>query len=36
MSRQEKLSPPVDEHDPHRLVVSRRVIFRILTPRLAA
>ena len=34
MRRQEKLSAPEEEHDPHRLVVSRRVILRGATPSL--
>ena len=36
MGRQEKFSSPDDVHDPHRLVVSRRVILRTRTPRWAA
>ena len=36
MRRQEKFSSPDDVHDPHRLVVSRRVILRTRTPRCAA
>ena len=36
MRRQEKLSPPVDEHEPQRLVVSRSVMRRAYRDRLRA